>query len=418
MPERIIDSQPRAGAADRLAGLDSLPDLRQRGNLLDLDRQLHACWNLGQNLILAWLPAANGVQILIVPHYTVAAYGSGRFLGEEDSDGEILPAHEFIMHLLSGSRQFTQRQMNNATRLLGVDPVTVTLRQRLTGTPEEAAAIELLVKRYSISYVRSRAVALFDIVGFGLLNPFEQMTQLNSLSCSLNAAHSRLLGRRVLVDFARSSTGDGFYIWNRDIGLQANTNLYHFMHLALADNAIAHQKAGGRGVPLLRTSFHVGSCYEFNHAEGLNPTIYCDVVGEVTIELARMIDHAQPGQILVGEFLVPMVRSDAGSTASPEADFDAIRFMDQAQGSLVQLNGLELSGEAVESIKCYLTGEACADGTFTVRRLAIEDKHGRRRNAFNAKVNIHRRGASPILLGIEDRMLRGMARTETPDLHS
>ena len=93
-------------------------------------------------------------------------------------------------------------------------------------------------------------------------------------------------------------------------------------------------------------------------------------------------------------------RADGG------ADFDAIGFMEQAQGSLSQLNGLELSGEAVESIKCYLTGEACPDGTFSIRKLAIEDKHGLRRNAFNAKVNIHRRGAAPILLGIEDRQLR------------
>jgi len=296
--------------------------------------------------------------------------------------------------------------MHNATRLLAVEPVRVTLRQPLTGTPEETAAIERLVKRYSVSYVRNRAVALFDIVGFGLLSPFEQMNQLNSLSCSLNAAHSRLLARRMLVNFARSSTGDGFYIWNRDVGLEANTNLYHFMHLVLADNAIARQKGQGRGVPLLRTSFHVGSCYEFNHAEGLNPTVYCDVVGDVTIGLARMIEHALPGQILVGEFCVPMRQAGLEAELQGGPDFDAISFMEQAQGSLSQLNGLELSGEAVESIKCYLTGEACADGTFSIRKLAIEDKHGLRRTAFNAKVNIHRRGADPILLGIEDRLLR------------
>ena len=52
------------------------------------------------------------------------------------------------------------------------------------------------------------------------------------------------------------------------------------------------------------------------------------------------------------------------------------------------------------------TGEACPDGTFSIRKLAIEDKHGLRRNAYNAKVNIHRRDADPILLGIEDRLLR------------
>lgn len=389
-------------APDGFLGPDRDLDIRQRSNLLELDRRFYAQWNLGQNLVLAWSPTRDGVQLLVVPHYAVASYGGATEPPATDPRAES-PAHEFIMHLLSGARQFSARQMNNATRLLGVEAVSVTLRQPLSASPAEVAAIERLVKRYSVSYVRNRAVALFDIVGFGLLSPFEQMNQLNSLSCSLNAAHSRLLGRRMLVNFARSSTGDGFYIWNRDTGLEANTNLYHFMHLVLADNAIARQKGFGRGVPLLRTSFHVGSCYEFNHAEGLNPTIYCDVVGDVTIELARMIEHALPGQILVGEFRAPMPPSGGDD----EADFDAISFMDQAQGSLSQLNGLELSGEAVESIKCYLTGEACPDGTFSIRQLAIEDKHGLSRNAFNAKVNIHRRGAEPILLGIEDRQLRG-----------
>ncbi len=390
---------------DPLLPISPTLDLRQRGNLLDLDRQFYAHWSLGQNLVLAWSPARDGILLLVVPHYAVAAYGAEPQTPVGDLRGET-PAHQFIMHLLSGARQFSERQMHNATRLLAVEPARVVLRQPLMGTPEESAAIERLVKRYSVSYVRNRAVALFDIVGFGLVSPFEQMTQLNSLSCSLNAAHSRLLARRMLVNFARSSTGDGFYIWNRDVGLEANTNLYHFMHLVLADNAIARQKGHGRGVPLLRTSFHVGSCYEFNHAEGLNPTVYCDVVGDVTIGLARMIEHALPGQILVGEFCVPMLQAGRKPERGDGTDFDAIRFMEQAQGSLSQLNGLELSGEEVESIKCYLTGEACPDGTFSIRKLAIDDKHGLRRTAFNAKVNIHRRGAEPILLGIEDRMLR------------
>jgi hypothetical protein len=388
-------------AADALAGLDHAGfDLRQRGNLLELDRRLRELWNLGQNLVLAWSPAPDGALLLVVPHDAVAAYGSGHRRAHGETQN---PANQFILDLLSGSRQFTSRQMHYAGQLLRVEPTVVRLRQPLTMSQAEASAIERLVKRYSISYASNRAVALFDIVGFGLLPPFEQMTQLNSLSCSLNAAHSRLLGRRMLVNFARSTTGDGFYIWNRDGGMEADTNLYHFMHLALADNAIARQKADGRGVPLLRTCFHVGGCYEFNHADGLNPTLYSDIVGDVTIELARMIEYALPGQILVGEF---QAAASAGGDGKP---CTAEQFIENAQVSLLQLNGLELSGDAVESIKCYLTGEPCADGTFTVRRLAIQDKHGLRRNAYNAKVNIHRRGGTPILLGIEDRLLKTSA---------
>src|SRR5690606_40114730 len=97
----------------------------------------------------------------------------------------------------------------------------------------------------SFPTLRSSDLVLFDIVGFGLLHPFEQMAQLNSLSYSLNSAQSKLLDRKIGVDFARTTTGDGFYVWNRDLDIGASINLYHLMYLVLADNAIARQKAKG-----------------------------------------------------------------------------------------------------------------------------------------------------------------------------
>ena len=63
------------------------------------------------------------------------------------------------------------------------------------------------------------------------------------------------------------------------------------------------------------------------------------------------------------------------------------------------------SGEYVSAIKCYLTGENIGGGQFTIRRLHIKDKHGLSRVAYNAKVNIYRDNAEPILLGIEDKKL-------------
>jgi hypothetical protein len=229
------------------------------------------------------------------------------------------------------------------------------------------------------------------------------MTQLNSLSYSLNSAHNKLLHKKVNVNFARSSTGDGFYIWNRDLGVSANTNLYHLMHLVLADNAIARSKAHGRTVPLLRAAFHVGSCYEFYQAEGLNPTIFSDIVGDVTIDLARMIERALPGQVLVGDFNAVLSGDDNKSIVH----LDAISFVDFAQSNLSNLKGLELAGEAIESIKCYLTGQARRDGRFSIRKLTLTDKHGMSHTVFNAKINIHRKLADPIFLGIEDRMFSG-----------
>ena len=64
------------------------------------------------------------------------------------------------------------------------------------------------------------------------------------------------------------------------------------------------------------------------------------------------------------------------------------------------------SGERVTAIKCYLTGENMGGNQFNIRRLHIKDKHGLSRVAYNAKVNIYREIAEPILLGIEDRSCR------------
>jgi len=376
-------------------------DLRQRSNLVELDRHLHEQWGLGKNFILGWSAHDAGVLLLVVPHYAIADYGLASASGPASAHDE---SHAFVMRMLSGHRRFTERQLETAAKLFSTTPIYAALRQPLCGSDAETRIIDRLVRRYSVNYVPARAVALFDIVGFALLSPFEQMTQLNSLSHSLNSAQSKMLGNRLNINFARSGTGDGFYIWNRDGGVEANTNLYHLMHLVLADNAIARQKAHGRTAPTLRTCFHVGSCYEFYQAEGLNPTIYADIVGDVTIELARIIDRAMPGQILVGEF-----NAQIPATVDDDADLvelDAVGFIELAQHNLARLNGLELSGEAIESIKCYLTGRPRDDGTFTIRKLAIGDKHGLTRNAFNAKVNIYRAAAEPILLGIEDRLLR------------
>ncbi len=394
---RIADFSPYL---DQLAGLAQGMGLRQRSNLVYLESCLHQHWSLGQNTILSWAPLDNGVLILVVPHYAIAEYTSP----QAGSNTSRVSGH-FITELISGERQLSLTQMQKVARLLEVEPVHLQLRQALTGHKVETQIIEKMIRRYGINYVASRAVTLFDIVGFSLLTPFEQMTQLNSLSYSLNSAHAKMLEQDVGINFARSSSGDGFYVWNRDDGLEANVNLYHFMHIVLADNAIAKSKSTTKSVPRLRACFHVGACYEFHQAEGLNPTMHDFIVGDVTIELARMIEAALPGQILVGEFFADLQDGLPMDHAQTQAHMDAVTFLQRAQGNLAKLGGLEFCGERVSAIKCYLTGENMGGGQFNIRRLHIRDKHGLSRVAYNAKVNIYRDTAEPILLGIEDKKL-------------
>jgi hypothetical protein len=394
---RIADYSPYL---DQLAGLAQQMGLRQRSNLTHVETALRSHWSLGQNSILSWAPLDQSILILVVPHYAIAEYTS-------PDDGTMPPrvSPRFITELISGDRQLTISQMQKVARLLNIEPINIPLRVPLEGSVVETKIIEKMIRKYGINYVPSRAVTLFDIVGFSLLTPFEQMTQLNSLSYSLNSAHAKMLEADVNIDFARSSSGDGFYIWNRDQGLEASVNLYHFMHIVLADNAIANSKSSSKSVPRLRACFHVGSCYEFHQAEGLNPTTHDFIVGDVTIELARMIDAALPGQILVGDFMADIeIENDKGEiTIQPNVD--AVTFLERAQGNLSRLSGMVLSGERVTAIKCYLTGEDMGGGQFNIRRLTIKDKHGLSRVAFNAKVNIYRESAQPILLGIQDKKL-------------
>jgi hypothetical protein len=394
---RIADYSPYL---DQMAGVAQQMGLRQRSNLTQVENALRSHWSLGQNSILSWSPLDQSILLLVVPHYAIAEYTAPQSNG---TGPRVSP--RFITELITGDRQLTISQMQKVARLLNIEPTTIPLREPLTGSAIETQIIEKMIRKYGINFIPSRAVTLFDIVGFSLLTPFEQMTQLNSLSYSMNSAQAKMLEQNVDLDFARSSSGDGFYIWNRDDGLEASVALYHFMHIVLADNAIARSKTSSRAVPLLRACFHVGSCYEFHQAEGLNPITQDFIVGDVTIELARMIDAALPGQILVGDFMADIeTETDTGEiTIVPNVD--AVTFMERAQGNMPRLSGMVLSGDRVTAIKCYLTGESMGAGKFNIRRLTIRDKHGLSRVAFNAKVNIYREAAQPILLGIQDRKL-------------
>jgi hypothetical protein len=383
----------------------------QSGWLGALEHGLHRHWHLGRNMILSWSPAEGGIELLAVPHYLLVTFSAthatltaeeAALAGDPALAGR--PARDFVRSLITGSRRLSPERLRGIGRLLAARPFTIPLAgARLTDAA--SAQIDEMVSRFSISYVPNRAVALFDIVGFSLLDPFEQATQLNSLAYSVNSAHAKLMRNEIDVNFARSTTGDGFYIWNRDTGMHANANLYHFVHVVLADNAIARQKAHGNTTPLLRTAFHVGDHYEFYQAEGLNPTVYNYIVGEVTIELARIVEAAMPGQVLVGDF--------AFDAPGDEAKADSVAFINGLQDSLSKLRGMTLSGERIRDIKCYLTGAQRPGGDFAIHRYRITDKHGHSRNVFNAKINVYRSGGEPIFLGIQDRDLGGFERVES-----
>jgi len=373
-----------------------------RSLLDEIEERLRDLWNLGRNLVLAWTPVGRTIHTLFMPNYIIA--GIGKETRGKDATANRDDDHTFVQRIFSESKCVTEERLSEISRRLSFEPSVIELSFE-PGMELPLDVIDKMIDRYGLTYVEDRAVALFDIVGFSLHSPLEQVAQLNSLAYSMNSAHSKMLTKQMGINFTRTTTGDGFYVWNRDRSIQANVNLYHFMHLVLADNAIARRKSSGNVTPLLRASFHVGGHYEFYQAEGLNPTTYSYIVGDVTIELARLIERALAGQIVLGDFQVPVPDAATGEMVR----IDAVEFIERTQETLSSLEGLSLSGEAIDAIKCYLTGAQNIDGDFTIKKYRVTDKHGLSRHAYNAKVNIYRENSEPIYLGIQDSELGAFA---------
>jgi hypothetical protein len=396
-PQRLswLNTLPRKGRSRALSA-------RLIEALYKLDAALFAMWDLGDSVILGWTHDDGEIRFLSVRHYAIAEAIHGGTSGGG--------ANAFINDLLSGPKQLSPGHFDDVCRKFATEPRRVKAEFQV-GHDIDAELISDLVRRYSVSLVRGRAVVLLDAVEFSLQPPLEQVAMLNSLSFSVNSAYRQLLSKDIHVNFARTTTGDGFYIWNRDTGKDANIALYKLMMMILADNAIAQSKASSPWVPRLRAAFHVGEHYEFQQVEGLNPTTFSYIVGQVTVDLSRMIDKALPGQILLGDFVI-------GEENGPRhpARADTVDFVERAAAAVEQLRGLEVSGSRIDTIRCYLTGESLGAGRYMVNRYHIRDKHGTSRAVYNAKVNIHREDADPIYLGIQREDLWAFSAAKVEEL--
>lgn len=370
--------------------------------LRHLDSLFRQQWNLGKNILLCWTLDGNVVQLLVAPHYFLGNFTASLTDCAPIDRLDALNGN-FIRMLIAGSRYLSLADFQGAASRLELTPRKMLLPVALRLSPLLIQAVDKMVKRYSITYVKSRAVLLFDIVNFSLVTPFEQTSQLNSLSYSLNSAHNKLREKNIEINFSRTTTGDGYYVWHQEDSPRANLELFQFMLLVLADNAIAQRAArSGRTVgqiaPQIRTGFHIGSHFEFYQVEGLNPGMNSFIVGDVTIELARMLDIAGPDQVFIGDFDTQVPTSDRDSAYLITVNSE--RFVERATR---QLQGVKLSGKLIKSMHCFLTGLNGSSGGRSIRRYRITDKHGRSRSAFNLRVNFRLSGnRAPIIIGLQD----------------
>ena len=216
-----------------------LSEAQWRSRIVALDQQLYGLWNLGEQLVFGWACGPQGLHLLVGPHPLLTEFAHG---GEVDGDAEVARRTALLNSLLSGQDALAANRFEQVAAELGLTPLALDL-------PFDPAAglglglIGALISRYGIRLVDDRAVILLDAVGFSLLTPLQQVVQLNSLSCSVNAAYALLLNREININFARTTTGDGFYIWNRMRGIEANVELYQLLQFILADNALARERA-------------------------------------------------------------------------------------------------------------------------------------------------------------------------------
>ena len=370
----------------------------QRGNLKALEKTLRKQWRLGQNIVLCWSADERGLLVLFVPHYFLGNYCAVD--GADAKDG--LGNEAFIRDLVSGQRRKTREELFAVAARLDVSPSFIKLSNPLTDEANLLAEVEQLIKRYGISYVDSRAVLLFDITGFSLCTPFEQASQLNSLSYSMNSAYNKLLAHGIKIHFARTTTGDGYYVWNRDLGSDADRDLFCFMLLVVADNAVARAASKGNTTPTIRTAYHIDSHYELYQAEGVNPTIFSYIVGDVTIELARMVDLIEPHQLLMGDFNCQIWDHDTQSAVAATTQ-EFVQACDQEGGNLA---GIQLSGKLISSVRCFLTQGLSPSGEAAARRFKVVDKHGLSRHAYNLQLELELEGET-LALGLSEEQLPG-----------
>ncbi|MBM3545780.1 MAG: hypothetical protein FJX54_02405 [Alphaproteobacteria bacterium] len=332
-------------------------------SLRELDLAINATWRLGQYMVVGWSHEGQTVHLCVVPTQ------------------RVFEASVTVPQVFQGQRHMASEPFLNLCKDLQARPTKIVVPLPIGDGREELppAVIDNLIRRYSVTRTGFRAVMLFDIVGFSRASSIEQVAQLNSLEYSINGATKKLRQIGIEAELARSTVGDGFYVWNRSTGLQADISTYISLILILADNARALREGQKGFVPVLRACFTIGPHYSYHQVEGTSPRGFEYIVGEVTITLARLISKTLSSQVLIGAFRRPLDNV-------PGREVDTPMFMTQAAAAMAKLSGLEVGDFPLTELRSYLTGAELKEGRYGVEGFKIEDKHGYLHECFNANV--------------------------------
>ncbi len=242
----------------------------------ELYETLREVWNLGANVIVGWHCAARELTVYYLPILALpraARQNAG---------------------LLSRNNHIVDDSLRDGLIGAGCKRVDISLSFVLSDDAETRRQVEAVMRHYTVTHTDCRAVALFDMVGFSLYSAFVRLAQINVLSYHINLAAERVAAAGLPVDLTTTTTGDGFYIWNRVRSLEADLALYYITGLTLAFNRAAMIASPHEPIPELRACFDFGEHYEYYQATGTKPDARGYIVGDVTIKLARLVSAAQP----------------------------------------------------------------------------------------------------------------------------
>ena len=346
--------------------------------LKELYFAVNAVWRLGRNMVVAWTYSENVIYLCVVPTYKVFEIG-----------GDVRQA-------FSKSRLMEEDDFLEICKVFGARPTKLVLDVTVGKSSNQfsPATIDRVLRRYAVTRTPFRSVMLFDIVGFSKAEPIQQVAQLNSLEYSINSADKRLQGLGLDVELARSTVGDGFYVWNRRRGLEADLRTYLAMLFILIDNKRARDKGMSGFVPTLRAVISLGSHYSYHQVEGQSPRGFEYIVGDITITLARLIGKADDHQLILGDIKRPLDRNTKQLLDTPQ-------FLARAHGILDHAEGLEFGGEPVRSIRSFITGTDLSGGGTNVTKHVIVDKHGFNHFGFNVRVEVALQNGEMFEVGIK-----------------
>ncbi len=347
-------------------------------------------WRFGANFIVGWNKTEAGVRLVYLADHSLPRVA------------KTLPQ---VLKL----RRYIDTDKALATLLAaGCKQVDFALNNPVPEGQSAVHKVDDLLRRYSATFCPNRAVALYDIVSFSIHSDLEQIALINSLSHNLVSAAAYCAELGMPIDASLSTTGDGFYIWNRNEGLAADIALYAATILALAKCSGARKDDSRDVAPQVKCCFHIGSEVEYFQTSGTGQELTGFIVGDVTISLARMIAATVPKQFVLGNFKRELDEGDADWARAIGSDVvDTHTFLALSQMELVKLIDAPVPGGTIETISNFLTGQKISDREFAMKKYQVVDKHGVQHRCFNTRLNIQTSAGSTFSAGVEDGELTG-----------